>query len=353
MVKIGTLILLIIMMYGCGKEDVPTDSCVEKREQLELDIHNELDTIQTDSDFTLAIQSNDGRRFTHSRGDSSLSKQYKSASTSKMVSTAIILNVVKKGNLSLNDTPNDFIAGWDDTLNHQGITLNELLAFTSGLSDGVLCLNSDTYDFEKCIDNIRSKNGVSTTPGSEFYYGPNHLQVAGLMAIKASNSGNWDALFNSFKSETNLFANASYDLPSLTNPRLAGGMHWSADEYLEFLEKLYKEEILTPALINMMMSDQRANALSVNSPALDGMGEDWHYGFGVWIESSSNPFDASKVTGRISSPGLYGAYPFIDYAHKYYGILAREGAINTYTKGYELFKAVAPKLEVWAESTCE
>ena len=350
MIKISTLILLIVVMYGCSTEEMPSQSCIEARQQLERDIHNELDTIQTDADFTLAIASDDGRRFTHSRGNSSLSTQYKSASTSKMVSAAIILNELKKGNLSLDDTPQMYIPSWPTTGNRSLIKLRDLLSFTSGLNDGLLTWGTD---FEDAVNRIANNNSEDRVPASEYFYGPAHLQVAGLMAINASNETSWDGVYENFKRDTNLFATATYDLPNQTNPRLAGGMHWSADEYLLFLEKLYKKEILTPDLIAMMMSDQRANALSTNSPALDGMGEDWHYGFGVWIESSSNPFDATKVTGRISSPGLYGAYPFIDYTHKYYGILAREGAYNTYTKGYELFKTVAPKLEIWAASTCE
>jgi len=350
MMKIVVFCVLVLMFLGCGEEPL---SCEAQRQALELDIHNDLDTIHTDSDFTLAIQSDDGRRFTHSIGSSTLSTQYKSASTSKMVSVAIILDVVSRTTLTLESHPQDFIPRWNDTSNHSNITLKELLSFTSGLSADASCLNSGSYDFDSCVERIRINNSGSTLPGLQFNYGPNHLQVAGLMAVKASASGSWNGLFNSFKTKTNLFFNSTYDLPSQTNPRLAGGMHWSANEYLSFLEALYKKEILTPELVAQMTQDQRVNATSENSPSLDGLGEDWHYGFGVWIESESNPFDATKLTGRISSPGLYGAYPFIDYKHHYYGILAREGGFNTFTKGYELFREVSPKLESWAASTCQ
>lgn len=174
------------------------------------------------------------------------------------------------------------------------------------------------------------------------------------MAVKASGLNDWSAVFNSFKTDTNLFTNSTYDLPSSTNPRLAGGMHWTAVEYIAFLENLYKEQILTPELINQMTSDQIGSAQVVYSPvASSSINEDWHYGFGLWIESESNPFDSAKVTGHISSPGAYGAYPFIDYTHKSYGILARQGSLGTFTKGYELFDEISPKLEIWAGKICK
>lgn len=59
------------------------------------------------------------------------------------------------------------------------------------------------------------------------------------MAIKAGNYNSWTEIFNEFKEETNLFPNSVYDLPSTTNPRLAGGMHWTANDYSDFLKALY------------------------------------------------------------------------------------------------------------------
>lgn len=350
MFKKIVLPLLSLIFVACGgDESTPELSCEQQRSALELELHVALDKVSTDADFSLAVISDDGRSFTHSVGASSMSTSYESASTSKMVSAAIILNEVKKENLSLDDTPQMYISSWPTTGNLSLIKLRDLLSFTSGLNDGLLIWGSD---FEDAVKRVADNNDENRTPGANYYYGPAHLQVAGLMAIKASSETSWDGVYENFKRDTNLFEHASYDLPNQTNPRLAGGMHWSADEYLAFLGKIYKKEILTPNLIDAMVSDQRVSAITDYSPAVDGVNEDWHYGFGVWIESKSNPYDASKNSGRVSSPGLYGAYPFIDYKHKYYGILARQGNSGTFTKGYELFQSVAPQLETWASLEC-
>jgi len=351
---VTTILLSTFLLFGCSKDDAePNLTCSEQLSLLESDIHFTLDNASTDTDFTLSIKAEDGKTFVHSRGSSTATTMYESASTSKMISAAIILDHVKKMNLSLDDNPQDHIGTWPITGNLAAITLHDLLSFTSGLTEAPLCLSTGFSNIDYCVDKIAEDNNESLASGLKFYYGPDHLQVAGQMAIQASAESDWASLFATYQFETGLFTHSTYDLPSASNPRLAGGMHWNAEEYLAFLEKLYKTEILTPQLITLMTTDQRAAALSTNSPAIDGMGEDWHYGFGVWIESESNPYDPAKLTGRVSSPGLFGAYPFIDFTHKYYGILARQGSLTSFTKGYELFSLVAPKLETWATTTCE
>ncbi|MGB3622472.1 MAG: hypothetical protein WBA20_14075 [Ketobacter sp.] len=97
-----------------------------------------------------------------------------------------------------------------------------------------------------------------------------------------------------------------------------------------------------------MSSDQIGNANIAYSPVNAGPLElDWHYGFGQWIECPSVPF-ACSVTTRISSPGAFGAYPFIDFEQQYFGIVAREGSLGTSHEGYQLWAEVEIELAEWA-----
>lgn len=347
------LIPIALFFTNC-KESViadPAEDCQNKLAVIEEEIRNRLDTIKTDTDFTLVIKSEGGNLFLYSRGNSSESVFYRSASTSKLVTAAVILSLVKDNVLSLEDHPQDYIPQWPIAGNLSAITLKHLLNFTSGLANEPFCINLPNSDFEQCVYNIAAVNDSSKFPGEEFYYSSAHLQVAGLMAIKASGSSSWQNLFDNFKSKTGLFPSSNYDLPSLQNPRLAGGMHWNAKEYFDFLEKLYNLEILSPELIAQMTRDQINGAAIGYSPAVASIGEDWHYGFGNWIECRANPNNCTLTT-RISSPGSYGAYPFIDYQYKYYGILAREGALGSFNKGYKLFESVSMLLEEWASIKC-
>ena len=76
--------------------------------RLENQIETLLDHAGTRLDFTLMITADNGRTFVYNKGRSSPDLAYESASTSKLVSAAIIMEQVRKGFLSLNDSPKRF-----------------------------------------------------------------------------------------------------------------------------------------------------------------------------------------------------------------------------------------------------
>jgi CubicO group peptidase (beta-lactamase class C family) len=343
---IGLMITFIVNCGGGSDSTVVTEP--EPKESIEQQLNTILDSINTDADFTLIVESNNGTQLIYSRGASSPTTTYRSASTSKMVTSAIILRLVQQGILSLDDHPQDYLNFWPATGNYADIKLRHLLSFTSGLTEEPLCLNLPNANFTNCVEAIVNSNPNISVPGSEYYYASTHLQVAGLMAIEASGVTNWTQVFESFKLETQLFTNAAYDLPSANNPRLAGGMHWQANEYMEFLNALYHQQLLFPDIIEAMTSDQSSNAIIAYSPVNQWPTEiDWHYGFGLWLECSSIPFNCT-TTNRVSSAGSYGAYPFIDFEQKYFGIIAREGVLGTGSKGYQVWASVKDELAQWA-----
>jgi CubicO group peptidase (beta-lactamase class C family) len=336
----------ICLLGGCGSNGAGVICSVS-------DIETEMDSVlavtTSEVDFSFAVIRQDGRQYNYNRGSSTLQISYKSASTSKLVSAVIILRLVEQGYLNLSDRPQDYISSWpigsSDSL--YTMTLAQLLSFTSGLTSEPLCLNFGVADFEDCVISIANSNaGNGIIPGQEFYYAGTHLQVVGLMAIKALDVTSWQDIFTAFKAETGLFPTATYDLPSSTNPRLAGGMHWTGTEYLDFLKALKNGSLLSDATMNQLLADHTASSTIVNSPTITGLGEDWHYGFGLWHECQSASFDCVAGT-RVSSPGAYGAYPFWDRSKNYTGIVARQGMLGTYTNGIAIERSVRSKVEEW------
>jgi len=193
------------------------------------------------ADFSFSVKRPDGRQYVYNRGTSTLQTSYSSASTSKLVSAVIIMRLVEQGRLSLANKPQDLIGTWpigggEPLFN---TTLTQLLSFTSGLTIEPSCLDDGTFEYETCVTAIGTANsGNGITPGQQFFYASTHLQVAGLMAIKAKSAATWQDVFSEFRQQTNLFPTASYDIPSSNNPTLAGGMHWTGEEYLDFLDAL-------------------------------------------------------------------------------------------------------------------
>lgn len=338
---------VIVSVAGCGGSGGDKSGTGDPRSVV-AQLDEALAAVSTDADFTLLVESADGKQYVHSRGNSTAQTNYNSASTSKMVAAAVILLLVQEGVMSLNDHPQDYLDFWPSTGNRAAIELHHLLNFTSGLNDDPACINNPIADFEDCVVAIADANPTISEPGDEFYYASSHLQVAALMAVYASGLADWGAVFDYFKARTGLFANASFDVPSVDNPRVAGGMHWRASEYLAFLRALYQPGMLSPVLIDAMTSDQLAGATIRYSPIKSSpLGLDWHYGYGVWIECGDVPFSCTGTT-RVSSPGVYGAYPFIDFEHRYFGIIARQGTQDTVHQGYRVWASVENTLAEWA-----
>lgn len=305
------------------------------------------------SNFTLMLESTSGNAYSHSVGNSSPGTVYESASASKWVAAVVILDAVERGYLSLTDNPQNYIAGWPTTGNLANITLLELLNFTSNLQLNHACLTVAATQLVSCVNALLEVNkNTQTVSGTELYYGPVHLQVAGLMAVNAINQSNrsissWMQLFADFKTRYGVFSQSHFNIPSLHNPRLAGGMEFRADEYMVFLKKLHNHQILSENRLITLRTAYGANATIVESPAAD-ISQTWRYGFGVWLEDCTT-VSVACVSDKISSPGAYGAYPFIDFENGYWGILARQGSLNSFSSSYRLMNAANGALENWAQ----
>ena len=318
--------------------------------QKESELSAALTVAPSDVDFSFSVERADGRRFSFSRGASTMTTAYESASTSKLVTAVMILRLVEQGYLNLSDRPQDRIPGWPITNSDPlyNMTLAQLLSFTSGLTVEPLCLNAPGADFASCVSSIATTNaGNGITPGTQFYYASTHLQVAGLMAMKARGFSSWTQVFDEFRTQTGLFPSGAYDLPSSSNPRLAGGMHWTGNEYMNFLKSLKNGALLNASSMTEFLKDRTGAGVSIVYSPAAALGEEWHYGFGFWHECQSATFNCTPAT-RISSPGAYGAYPFWDRGKSYFGMLARQGALGTFTNGMTTARAVQPQVDAWA-----
>jgi len=351
------LMLLILMAAGCSLSPEPDDPdvdgiCELSQAELEELLVEELDDWNADTDFTLMLETELGNSFSHSVGDSSPATTYRSASTSKWVTAVVLLDLVDRGIMTLDDHPQETIDFWPASGVLSQITLRHLLSFTSGLTEEALCLNFASADYGSCVETIMSNNLNADAPGSSFHYGSAHMQVAGLMAIRATGSTGWSDVFNAFRNRTGLFGSSSFDLPSASNPRLAGGMQWVATDYMAFLDRLASGNLLSASSMAALRTDHVGSLPIADSPALDGIGEDWHYGLGAWIECHNTSFNCTS-TPVMSSAGAYGAYPFIDFELGVHGLVAREGTLFSFREGYRLFEHVRPIVRTWAGARCE
>ncbi|MDA0875182.1 MAG: serine hydrolase [Bacteroidetes bacterium] len=346
------LALLILSAIRCSSSTGPEpDMCLLERDSLEAALTTALDNWDRDTYFTLLLEEGFGRTFSHAVGQSGPDVRYRSASTSKWVTSTVILDLVQQGRLSLGDHPQQYIPWWPTSGNASLITLEQLLSFTSGLSGEPPCIHLPGADFTSCALSILDVNTPLATPGQSFHYGSSHMQLAGLMAIRASGASDWSEVFARFQERTGLFPTSTYDLPSTDNPRLAGGMHWTGAEYMAFLDALTDGTVLTEPLRVEMVVDRLFGIPIEYSPVTEGLGREWHYGLGLWLECDGVTTSCTRDP-VLSSDGAYGAYPFIDREGGYFGIVAREGSLTSFDEGYRMVAALRPTIEAWAAADC-
>lgn len=355
--KITFLLLVLILIISCKGTSSSTTSTTTDTAKSCTDIESQItsklnSTTTTDNlPFTYIIERlSDGKQYVYSKSGSTPTTSYESASTSKWVSGLIIMKAIEDGYLTLSTKPQTLITSWPITSSDSlyNITLANLVSFTSGLTAEPTCINLAASNFNTCVNNagtLNANNGI--TPGTAFYYDSSHLQVAGKMVMQAKSMSDWQAVFSDFKTQTGLFSTSTYDLPSSTNPRLAGGVHWTANEYIAFLRKLAKNELLSASSMSTYLQDRTSNVTMSYSPVKDGIGEEWHYGMGYWHECQNSTWNCTAAS-RISSPGAYGSYPFWDRTNNYIGIVARQGSLGTYPYGIQVERAVHSLSVDWA-----
>jgi len=334
---------------GSDPEFIGTVPC--SRELLVEELDEYLDQNKPNDPFSAHfVRVSDGLSYTYEPPlTTSFNDRFRSASTSKWVTASVILNLVEQGSMSLDDSPQDYLSEQEWPIpqndNLRGITLHHLLGFTSGLSEEPLCLNLD-LGFFQCVTRIAEQNqGGNIEPGDEFYYSSSHLQVAGAMAIRASGALSWSELFSRFVSQKSVLFSSEYNLPSIRNPRLAGGMTWTPNDYAGFISAFIDGDIID---FDEMIKDQVGDVTIANTPA-DRIEEDWRYGYGLWVECPQAQFDpqACLPAKSVSSPGTYGSYPLWNIEKEYYGILAMELEIASFPEGHALFSGMKTAVEEW------
>lgn len=347
------ILMVIVLLQACKYPKENAEEMATCKPIVEAQMDETLSNIETGTDFTLYLETEDGYSYTFSSGNSTITTTYESASTSKWVTATIILQLVDQGKLFLDDRPEDLIDDWpiDSSDPLYNMTLAELLSFTSGLTQEALCARLPGADFETCVKQIAVANaGKGKIPGDKFHYGGMHMQVAGLMAVKAAGVDAWQDLFKNFQRKTGLFPNGAYDLPSASNPRLAAGMHWRGDEFVDFIKAFSQGKLLTKQTQAIMMADHTKSAVMDYSPTIECFNVEWHYGLGIWLECPSEKFSCDEIA-YYSSPGSYGAYPFFNRPKRYFGILAQQGANGSFANGFPAFEAVVDLIEQWVDAS--
>lgn len=250
------------------------------------------------------------------------------ASCSKWLSAALVMTFVDEGKLNLSDTVGCYLP----VLSQHGkgrITVGQCLSHLTGIraepgGESVQEMkNSGSMD--QAIQKI-ALLPLEGEPGKVFHYSGVGLQIAGAILEKISGQ-RFETLFAARIVRPLLMQHTDFGQWRVALP--AGGAFSTPQDYLNFLVMVLNngtfngKRILSEASIAQMQLNRLTAGVKVlDSPIEAGT---VGYGYGEWLSGAD----------VVSSPGLFGSYPWIDKHKKYAAFLMtlnleREGRQKRY-----------------------
>lgn len=269
------------------------------------------------------------------------------ASCSKWLTAALAMTFVDEGNLNLEDTIGKFlpvmtahnkgkIKVWHCLSHLTGIKQIGVAAAMNGSDDDngdevpkkmslkekleKLATKKDNgwKTMQEAIDSIAAAP-MEGEPGKTFHYGNAGLQIIAAILEKISNK-DFETLFQERIAKPLQMKNT--DFGNVKVPLAAGGAYSTPNDYLNFLQMILNEGMFNDkqiisknSIIEMQKNRVAKDAKVLYSPAEAG---NWGYGFGEWVMDDATGNKRSKA---ITSPGLFGTFPWVDNDKKYCAIL--------------------------------
>jgi CubicO group peptidase (beta-lactamase class C family) len=244
------------------------------------------------------------------------------ASCSKWLTAALVMTFVEEGKLSLDDKISKYLPIFEP-YNKGYITIRHCLSHLTGIAGEkpgafLSTLKRSRYaTLEEEVIDFASKKEIEAKTGTAFSYSNIGLNIAGrvleVIAKKPFDRLMQDRIFRPLGMKNSSFASEKAINPS-------GGAVSTASDYLNFLVMILNKgvwngkRILSENSITEMQVARTSKNIIKYAPAA---AEGFNYGYGEWIQETDEQGNATVV----SSPGLFGTWPLVDYKHGYAAII--------------------------------
>jgi CubicO group peptidase (beta-lactamase class C family) len=254
------------------------------------------------------------------------SSRLRIASCSKWLSAALVMTFVDDGKLSIEDSIGKFLPIM--TANGKGnIKIWQCLSHLTGIKSGTLKESMQEMQDIKSMDEAMEKIALQPMegePGKTFHYSNIGLQIAGALIEKISGK-NFENLFAQRIAKPCEMKNTDFGKGAVALP--SGGAFSTANDYLNFLKmilddgKFNGKQVLSKSSVIKMQQNYAKDAKVIYSPAEAGS---WGYGFGEWVMDLTSTLSKSGEgarSGAVTSPGLFGSFPWVNNEKQYVGFL--------------------------------
>jgi CubicO group peptidase (beta-lactamase class C family) len=253
------------------------------------------------------------------------------ASCSKWLTAALAMTFVDENKLRLNDTVGKYLPIMTK-YGKGNIRIWQCLNHTTGIKSGGLKETFDAFKNIKTMNDAMEQIAMSPMegePGKTFRYGNTGLQIIAGILEKIS-SKDFETIFRERIAEPLNMKNTDFGKKEV--PLAAGGAYSTPEDYLNFLTMILKEgeyngkRILSKAAVNEMQKNRVGkDVVIMSTPAEAGT---WGYGFGEWVMDNKLAIAAKKDampesprSNAVTSPGLFGSFPWVENEKKYCAFL--------------------------------
>ncbi len=283
------------------------------------------------------------------------------ASCSKWLSAALAMTFVDENKISLDDSIGKYLPVM--TANGKGnIRIWQCLSHTTGIKQiGVMdAMNNGNENgggsfrekfkqkqngnennklnpwnsMQEAMDSI-AHTAMEGEPGKTFHYGNAGLQIIAAIC-EVVGKKNFENLFQERIAKPLKMKDT--DFGNVKVPLAAGGAYSTPNNYLIFLQMILnegefngKQIIKKSTIINMQKNYVTKDCKIAYTPAEAG---NWGYGFGEWVMDSLTQTltigEGVKRSNAVTSPGLFGTFPWVENEKKYCAILF---TLNIKSKG--------------------
>jgi len=253
------------------------------------------------------------------------------ASCSKWLTAALVMTFVDEGKISLDERISIYLPIFE-TYGKSYITIRQCLSHQTGITDNQRTISKllERRKFESLEDEVNSfaKKEIAASPGTSFFYGNIGLNIAARV-LEVVSKKKFEALmkqriFTPLNMKYSSFTQEDYN--NAVNP--SGGAISTAGEYLNFMTMILEKgtfmgkRILSEQAVAQMQTIQTTQ--KVSKKYVPKVAEGFEYGLGEWIEQS----DSKGISTVVSSPGLFGTWPYIDKCRNYACIIFVKSIVN-------------------------
>lgn len=267
------------------------------------------------------------------------------ASCSKWLSAALVMSYVDEGSIRIDDSIGKFLPVM--TKHGKGhITISQCLSHLTGISSKGIKENKEMMrggTMASVIEEIASMP-MEGEPGKTFHYSSAGLQLAAAIVEKVSGTDFRTAFQNKIAIPCGM---KQTDFGVSPVPLAAGGARSSASDYLRFVSMILQngmlegKRVLSANSVALMQRNYAAHATVKYSPAEAG---NWGYGFGAWVMDNA---DERTRSNAVTSPGLFGSFPWVDNEKKYAAVLL---TFNLKNKGRgKKYKELKSLVDSWVQ----